>query len=71
MVLQQELEVQVDNLLKLVESQAAEHQHHIKYLNKIIDSQRRLVNKLRADFRLIQVVVGEGIAPAVEEHELN
>jgi hypothetical protein len=71
MILQQELEVQIDNLLKLVESQAVEHQHHIKYLNKIIDSQRRLIDKFRSDFRLIQVVVGEGIAPAAEEHELN
>lgn len=62
--IEQELVEQVNSLSKVVENQATDYEHHIKYLLKTIDSQRRLIDKFRVDFKLIQVVVGEGIRPA-------
>lgn len=48
---------------------ATEYEVQVKHLLKVIDSQRRLIVKLRADFELVQVIVGKVMSPV--ENELN
>ena len=46
-----------------------EYEVQIKHLLQIINSQRRLIQKLRADFQLIQVITDTAVAPVEDRSD--